>query len=148
MHSRKKGKSGSTKPSIKKSPTWLSYNEKEVEHFIIKLAKEEKSPSQIGMILRDTYGIPDVKLITKKSITDFLKEQKLLPKIPEDLLNLIKKHIKISKHLETHKKDQPTKRGLNLTESKIKRLAKYYKGKGILPTDWKFDSKKANLLIE
>ena len=125
MHSRKKGESGSTKPSIKKNPTWLSYSEKEVEHFIIKLAKEEKSTSQIGMILRDTYGIPDVKLVIKKSITGFLKEQKLLPKIPEDLLSLIKKHIIISKHLETHKKDQPSKRGLTLTESKL--LKKEYK---------------------
>ena len=148
MYSRKKGKSGSTKPIKTKKLIWLRYTNKEVEHFITKLAKEGKLPSQIGLTLRDTYGVPDVKSTLKKKITVILKEKGLLKNLPEDLTNLIKKQIKIMKHLETNKKDQPSKRGLTLTESKIKRLIKYYKKSGRLPQDWKYDPKKARLLVE
>ena len=148
MYSRKKGKSGSTKPINTKKLTWLRYTNKEVEHFITKLAKEGKTSSQIGLILRDTYGVPDVKSTLKKKITIILKEKGLAKKLPEELTNLIKKQIKIMKHLETNKKDQPSKRGLTLTESKINRLVRYYKKSGKLPQDWKYDSKKAKLLIE
>ena len=148
MYSRKKGKSGSTKPINTKKLTWLRYTNKEVEHFITKLAKEGKTSSQIGLILRDTYGVPDVKSTLKKKITIILKEKGLAKKLPEELTNLIKKQIKIMKHLETNKKDQPSKRGLTLTESKINRLVRYYKKSGKLSQDWKYDSKKAKLLIE
>jgi len=148
MYSRKKGKSGSTKPINTKKLTWLRYTNKEVEHFITKLAKEGKTSSQIGLILRDTYGVPDVKSTLKKKITIILKEKGLAKKLPEELTNLIKKQIKIMKHLETNKKDQPSKRGLTLTESKINRLVRYYKKSGKLPQDWKYDSKKAKLIIE
>src|SRR3989344_351278 len=148
MYSRKKGKSGSTKPINTKKLTWLRYTNKEVEHFITKLAKEGKTSSQIGLILRDTYGVPDVKSTLKKKITIILKEKGLAKKLPEELTNLIKKQIKIMKHLETNKKDQPSKRGLTLTESKINKLVRYYKKSGKLPQDWKYDSKKAKLIIE
>ncbi len=147
MHSRKKGKSSSTRPISKKKQNWLSYTSQEIEQIIIKLAKEN-SPSEIGLILRDEYGIPDTRLILNKKITKFLEEKKLLNGLPEDLTNLIRKQIAITKHLEKHRKDQPTKRGLILTESKIKRLIKYYKKTDKLPKDWKFDAKKARLFIE
>ena len=39
-------------------------------------------------------------------------------------------------------------RGLQITESKINKLAKYYRREGVLPEDWKFDRKTAKLLIE
>ena len=55
--------------------------------------------------------------------------------------------ILISKHLENNKKDVPAKRGLELTESKIHRLSKYYKKIGRIPKDWKYDRSKAKLLI-
>ncbi len=148
MHSRKHGKSTSTKPLKLKKHTWIRYNQKEVEHFISKLAKEGKSASEIGVILRDTYGIPSSKIIIKKGISKFLEENNLKKGLPEDLTNLIKKQIKIMKHIETNKKDQPSKRGLILTESKIKRLTKYYKKKNVLPQTWTYDPKKAKLLIE
>ncbi len=147
MHSRKKGKSGSKKPVESSKPTWSSYNAKEIEKIILKLYKEEKTPSQIGIILRDTYGIPDVRKVLDKKITDVLKQNKVEIKIPEDLNALIKKHITILNHLEKNKKDKPSTRGLQLTESKILRISKYYKRKGKLPEDWKFDRETAKLLI-
>ena len=51
------------------------------------------------------------------------------------------------KHLEKNKKDMVAKRGIQLTSSKIHRLAKYYKRKGILPQDWKYDREKAKLIV-
>lgn len=147
MHSRKRGKSGSKKPVKKVKKSWMRYSAKEVEQLTLKLIKLEKTPSQIGMILRDSYGIPDVKLITKKSITKILKENKLEPKIPEDLAALIRKAIRLIKHLDNFKKDETVKRGLLLTESKIKRLSNYYKKKGGLSRDWKYERKKVKMLV-
>ena len=101
----------------------------------------------IGIVLRDQYGIPSVKLITKKSITKILEENNLGLKIPEDLMNLKKKAVNINKHMKAHKHDMTAKRGMQLTESKIRRLAKYYIREGKLPKNWKFDIEKAKLLV-
>ncbi len=148
MYSRKKGKSGSKKPVKKTIPSWVRYKPKEVEMLIAKLAKEEKSSSKLGLILRDSYGIPDVKSITKKSISQILAEKKLLGEIPEDLMSVIKKNIQIRKHLEENRQDMVAKRGLQLADSRIRRLVKYYKRTSKLPADWKYDPEKIRLLIE
>ena len=68
MHSRKKGKSGSKKPLKKVKKVWLRYSDKEVEQLIIKLAKQGNTQSKIGIMLRDTYGVPDVKIILNKKL--------------------------------------------------------------------------------
>ena len=148
MHSRDKGRSGSTKPVEKKIPTWLQYKGKEAELLVVKFAKEGKTPSRIGTYLRDVYGIPDIMLITKKSITQILAERKLLKEIPEDLMALIRKAVFVRKHLESNKKDMPAKRGLQLTESKIGRVVKYYKRVKKLPESWKYDPKRIKLQVE
>jgi len=148
MHSRKKGKSGSKKPPIKFVPKWVRYKKDDVEKLVVKLAKERYSSALIGQILRDQYGIPDVKNITGKSITQIMKEHNLYPEIPEDLLNLLKKAVNLREHLEKHKKDKHSLRGLQNLESKIRRLSKYYRREGILPKDWKYDPEKAKLIIQ
>ncbi len=148
MYSRKKGKSGSTKPAEKTAPSWLQYSGKEVELLVVKLAKEGKSPSLIGLYLRDEYGIPDVKIITKKSITEIMDERKLSKSLPEDLMNLLKKVLAIKLHLETNHKDVPAKRGLQLTESKILRLVKYYKRVGKIDKDWKYNPSQIKMYVE
>ena len=148
MHSRRKGKSASRKPLTDKKITWQRYDNKEIIQLVVKFSKAQNTPSKIGIILRDTYGIPDTKKIVGKSITQILNEEKLLPKVPEDLLSLIKRYILIKKHLEHNKKDVPSLRGLQLTESKIKRLAKYYRRENKLPKDWRFNRENASLLTE
>lgn len=148
MYSRKKGKSGSKRPVKREKKSWGRYSDKEVEQLTIKLSKQGLSTSQIGIALRDTYGIHDVKAITKKTISKILKENNLLMKVPEDLSNLIKKTIKLMRHVDVHKKDFSVKRGLLITESKIRKLAKYYKRKNRLPQDWAYDRAKAKMLIE
>ena len=66
LYSRKKGKSGSTKPVKKVKPLWLRYGEKEIEQLIIKLAKQGLTKSQIGLSLRDTYGVQAFKTFSRK----------------------------------------------------------------------------------
>ncbi|MCK4669764.1 MAG: 30S ribosomal protein S15 [Nanoarchaeota archaeon] len=147
MHSRDKGKAGSKKP-LKQKPTWVSFKQKEMEMLVVKLAKQGMASSQIGLHLRDAYGVPSVKAITGKKVNSILKEKKIAKKLPEDFISLIEKAIAIRKHISTSKRDQTAKRGLTLTESKIKRLMKYYKRTGVLDADWYYDAKRAELLLE
>jgi small subunit ribosomal protein S15 len=148
MHSGAKGKSGSTKPSKKAVPSWVKYKPKEVEILVTKYAKEGKKPSQIGMYLRDEYGIPDVKILTGKTITQVLKEKKMLSEIPEDMLALMKKSVLLRKHMDENKSDFSAKRGLFLTDSKIRRLAKHYKKSKVLPAEWKYDPEKVKIYVQ
>ena len=142
-YSRKHGKSGSKKPIKKSLPVWLRYKPEELELIIAKLSKEGKNSSEIGIVLRDTYGIPDVRLLFKKKISQILKENKIAPEVPDDLTALIRRSVAIRKHLETNHKDQTGKRGLILTESKIKALTIHYKKTGKLTSEWKFDPERA-----
>lgn len=127
---------------------WVEFSEKEISEAIKKLANEGVSKSEIGMILRDEYGIPNVKKVTGKTVSEILEEQGFEEDIPEDLLNLIKKSVALKEHLEKNKKDQTAKRGYKLTVSKIRRLVSYYKKKGVLPKDWRFTEEKARLLVK
>lgn len=128
-------------------PSWTTYSDKEIALLITKIAKDDNNAAQIGMILRDSYGIPSVQTISGKSISAILADNKLSPEVPDDLLALIKRSLLIQKHLERNHKDQPGKRGLDLTQSKIRRLIKYYKKTGKLPADWTYDPEKIKLLI-
>ena len=114
---------------------------------VIKYAKQGYSTARIGLILRDTHGIPSVRLLTGKSIEEIMRENNLYPEIPEDLLNLMRKAVRLRKHLEKHKKDSSSKHGLELLESKIRRLVKYYTRVGKLPSNWKYDPERARLLV-
>jgi len=51
----------------------------------------------------------------------------LAPELPEDLYHLIKKAVNIRRHLEKNRKDTDSKFRLILVESRIHRLARYYK---------------------
>lgn len=147
MHARRRGKSGSKKPMVKEKPGWVTLSGKETEDIITKLVKEGKTPSVTGAILRDQYGIPDVKLVTGKSITKILKDNNIKSEIPDDLRDLIKKAVNLSKHLEVNSKDLPNKRGLALVEAKIRRLVRYYKRNNVLPDNWKYSLENARLLL-
>ena len=147
IHARRKGKSGSTKPAVSQADKWLEYNNNEIVDLIVDLAKKGKSPSEIGNILRDQHGVPDVKAITGKKITAILAEKELASSLPEDFTNLLKQALKLRKHLEKNSRDNSNRRGLQLTESKIKRLVRYYKAKKILPTDFYYDVNNIELLL-
>lgn len=148
IYSRKKGKSGSKKPVIKRLPKWSRYKKNEVEELVVKLAKKRHSSASIGTVLRDRYGIPDVKLITGKSISEIMKANKYYPELPEELMNLLKRSVNLRDHLEKNRSDKHSKKGLENMESKIRRLGKYYIRKGVLPKGWKYDPKQAKLIIQ
>ena len=148
IHARKRGKAGSKRPSRKTPPKWIRYKKNEIEKLVIKLAKEGNSSSMIGLILRDQFGVPSVNEITGKTISVIMKENKFYPEIPEDLFNLLKQAVNLRNHLEKNRKDYTSKRGLELLESKIRRLSKYYVKQKILPEDWKYSPEKAKLLVQ
>jgi len=138
LHTHSRGKSRSKRPAKKTKPAWVKLSAEEVEELVIKLAKEGYPPSMIGMILRDRYGVPLVKTVTGKKITQILREAGLEPEIPEDLVNLLDRAWRDKNHISEHKKDTANKRALQLIEAKIHRLVKYYKRIGRLPEDWDY----------
>ena len=148
MHSHARGTSKSTKPSNPTKPSWLSQSAKETELLVVKTSKDGKTPSQVGLYLRDQYGIPSVKLVTGKSVSAILKEKELQTEIPEDVMALITKVVKIKKHMDVNKKDMTSIRGLRLAESKINRLVKYYKDTGRLPQNWSYDPDRIKLYVD
>ncbi|KAI3898724.1 hypothetical protein MKW98_000837 [Papaver atlanticum] len=113
IHSGGKGISSSSLPYKRTPPRWL------------KTSSPDKglTPSQIGVILRDSHGIAQVKTVTGSKILRILKAHGISPEIPEDLYHLIKK--------EHEGKD--SKFRLILVESRIHRLARYYKRTKKLP---------------
>lgn len=148
MYSRKKGKHGSKKPPIKIVPKWVKYKGKEIEDIVVKLAKEKKNSAVIGSILRDQYGIPDSRLVTKKSVTEIMRENSEYPIMPEDLMSLFRKAVELREHTAGNKKDKKAIKGLEHLESKIRRLVKYYSREGKVAKGFKYDPEKVKLIIQ
>ncbi len=129
-------------------PDWVEYSNEEIEELILKLTKEGNSTSKIGIILRDQYGIPNVKMVTGDKITKKQKKHRQNQEYPEDIMNLIKKAVNIRDHLKENPKDLHTKRGLQVIESQIRRLGRYYVREGVMPEGWRYDPQKAALLVK
>jgi small subunit ribosomal protein S15 len=140
LYTSKRGKSGSTRPISKKTPSWCKYTADEVEELVLKLAREGNSASYIGVLLRDRYGVPLVKSITGKTIKQILQSGQQAATLPEDLSSLVKKAVDLQAHLDKNKKDYVNKRSLAMVESKIHRLVKYYRDRGQLKEDWQYKS--------
>ena len=62
MHSKGKGMSKSSIPYKRSAPLWCKTSPDEIKDMIAKMAKKGMTPSQIGVILRDNHGIPQVSL--------------------------------------------------------------------------------------
>jgi small subunit ribosomal protein S15 len=147
MHARRRGKSCSVRPYRKQAPAWSNTDAKAITKVILDLRKEGASGSRIGLILRDRYGVPDVKLALGKRIGDILRENKVASEIPEDLRDLMSKALGLRKHLGENKKDLHNKRQLQLIESKIRRLVKYYVGSKKLQKDFIYKPENAEILL-
>ncbi|KAI8063538.1 40S ribosomal protein S13 [Gongronella butleri] len=147
MHTPGKGISSSALPYRRTPPSWVKTSPEEVIDMICKNAKKGLTPAQIGVVLRDSHGIPQVKGVTGNKILRILKSQGLAPEIPEDLYHLIKKAVSIRKHLERNRKDKGSKYRLILIESRIHRLGRYYKTSGQLSPNWKYESATASTLV-
>jgi len=145
IHVHTHGKSHSTRPTSKSPPSWLNQSMEQVSSLVVKLSKDGLSPSEIGLKLRDEHGIPLVKPVVGKSLTEILVENNIKPEMPEDLDKLVKKAVGLQKHLKVHNSDHRNVRSLELVEAKIHRLSKYYKSIGKLPKNWKYAAVIAQL---
>ncbi|XP_030669653.1 40S ribosomal protein S13-like [Nomascus leucogenys] len=105
------------------TPTWLKLTSDDVKEQIYKVAKKGLTPSQIGVILRDSHSVAQVCFVTGNKILRNLKSKGLAPDLPEDLYHLIKKAVAVQKHLERNRKDKNAKFHLILIESWIHHLA-------------------------
>ncbi|PWN45817.1 putative 40s ribosomal protein S13.e [Ceraceosorus guamensis] len=144
---KRKGISSSALPYKRAPPSWLKTAPEEVIQQIIKLARRGFTPSQIGVQLRDSQGIAQVRFVTGNKILRILKSEGLAPSIPEDLYFLIKKAVSIRNHLETNRKDMDSKFRLILIESRIHRLARYYRTVGKLAPTFKYEASTASTLV-
>jgi len=129
-------------------PEWIAYSNEEIEDLILKFTKEGKSTSEIGIILRDQYGVPSVRAVTGEKITAVLKRNEQAQEYPEDIMNLIQRAVNIRDHLKENPKDLHTKRGLSIIEARIRRLGAYYVKKDQLPEGWRYDPQEAALLVK
>ena len=100
MHARRKGRSKSTKPRTTGKPKWVEMTPEEVTKVIVTMAKEGKSTAYIGIVLRDQYGIPDVREVAGKSITQICEENGIKFNIPEDMANLMRNILLDKKNTE------------------------------------------------
>jgi small subunit ribosomal protein S15 len=147
IHARRRGDSGSVRPHRSEAPAWSNTDVKAIEKVIVDLKKEGYSSSRIGLVLRDQYGVPDVKLVMGKRIDQIIRDNGLQSYIPEDLRNLMLKALGLRKHLVENKNDLHNKRQLQLTESKVRRLVKYYVSSGRLPSGWSYKPETAEILL-
>ena len=64
-------------------------------------------------------------------------------------MNLMRKAVGIINHIGSGNHiDLHNKRSLELTEAKIRRLAKYYISEGRLNSDWKYKRDELRLMVE
>lgn len=101
-----KGISRRTLPYKRSAPSWLKMTSEEVSDLVCKMAKKGMTPSNIGVSLRDSFGVAQVKAVTGSKILRILKANALAPELPEDLYHLIKKAVSVRKHMEKHRKDK------------------------------------------
>lgn len=148
VHSKSRGSSRSRAPAREEAPEWQPIEKAEVKDIIVRLAREGRTGAYIGLVLRDQYGVPNVRLATGQTMTEILTEAQLTPQIPEDLQNLMKRAVHLQGHLATHRRDLHNARGLTLIEARIRRLADYYRRMGKLPADWRYTAETAQLVVE
>jgi hypothetical protein len=80
LHSNGKGISASAIPYSRTPPSWLKTTPEQVVDQICKLAKKGATPSQIGVVLRDSHGIAQVKVVTGLPLFE--------PLVGDDLANI------------------------------------------------------------
>ncbi|MWG33366.1 30S ribosomal protein S15 [Halomarina oriensis] len=151
MHTRRRGSSGSDRPTADEPPEWSDVDADAVEARVVELKEQGHDPSRIGMKLRDEgvegTPVPNVKLATGKKVTEILDENDASEDLPEDLRNLFERAIRLREHMDANPGDAQNKRALQNTESKVRRLVDYYRG-DVLAEDFKYTYDVAKRLLE
>jgi small subunit ribosomal protein S15 len=119
----------------------------EIYKTIETLSKKGEPKAIIGLRLKEQKAY--TKKESGKRISQVQEELGLTNnKLPDDLIDLIKKAVKLLKHKESNKKDMTSKRGYQLTVAKINKLRNYYISKNKIPKDWRYSDKTAKLLVK
>lgn len=103
-------------------PSWVKMTEKDMKKLIVELSEKHK-PSEIGMILRDTYGVPTTKVFGKK-LNAYLKEEGI--EINENLDSAEEKVNRMSEHLKNNITDRKAKHKFQKAQSRLNVLKRYY----------------------
>ncbi|MFA4960612.1 MAG: 30S ribosomal protein S15 [Candidatus Pacearchaeota archaeon] len=103
-------------------PTWVKMKESDLKKIISELS-EKNSPSQIGLILRDQYGVPTTKVFGKK-LKKYLIELGIEKN--EDLENAEKKVEKIKEHLKKNITDRKAKHKIQKAQSRLNIMKRYF----------------------
>ena len=148
MHSKGKGSRGSTKPHSNAPPEWSNSDKKEIEELIVQLSDEGHTNASIGTVLRDKHGVPDVRLVTGERISQTLNRLGKSAGLPEDLMSLMRRALRLIDHLSQNSKDIHNRRQLELCESKIRRLSRYYKENNQIDSDWTYKRDQLRLMVE
>ena len=143
-HAHTHGKSHSIRPTSKTAPSW-AIDSQEIIKKIVEFGNDGMSASEIGLRLRDEFAVPLVKPIIGKTITQIMQENDIQKAMPEELERLVRKALGLQKHLNVHNSDKRNVRSLELIESKIHRLSRYYKNTGKVDKSWKYASVIAKL---
>jgi small subunit ribosomal protein S15 len=148
IHSGRKGRSGSHRPYPLTRPEWVSLSSEEVTEQAVQLSKGGRSAAQVGLALRDGQGVPSTRAVTGKRLTAVLAAAGVKPEIPDDLQALLKRVVHLQRHLAAHPSDRANRRGLTLMESRIRRLARYYRQRRKIPEGWRYSAAGAALQVE
>jgi len=148
IHSGHKGRAGSHRPYPLTKPEWVTVSREDLVNQAVQLSKTGLSAAQVGLNLRDSFGVPSARAVTGKRLGALLKESGVAPEIPDDLQALLKRVVHLQRHLETHPKDLSNRRGLTLMESRIRRLARYYRQRKRIPDTWRYTAAAAALQVE
>ena len=148
MHSKGTGTSGSSKPYTDSLPEWSETDPKAVEELIISLHEAGNPAAVIGIILRDQHAVPSVRKVCGSRISQILAKNGVELAYPADMMNLMRKALNLIDHVENNRKDLHNQRQLHLTESKIRRLGRYYQGRGVLDSEWAYKRERLRLIVE
>lgn len=102
-------------------PVWLKMSEEELRKLVLELA-EKYQPAQIGLILRDQYGVPTTKVFGKK-LSAYLREAGKNEFF--EVKNIEKKVSKIKEHMKNNGQDKKAKHKFQKANSRLNALKKY-----------------------
>ncbi len=103
-------------------PVWVKMKEPELKKVILELS-EKYAPSQIGIILRDQYGIPTTKVFGKK-LKAYLTELGINRN--EDIENAERKLTGLKEHLKNNITDRKSKHRLQKAQSRLNIIKRYF----------------------
>jgi small subunit ribosomal protein S15 len=102
-------------------PVWLKMTEGDLKKLVLELS-EKYQPAQIGLILRDQYGVPTTKVFGKK-LSAYLREAGKNEFF--EVKNIEKKVAKIKEHMKNNGQDKKAKHKFQKANSRLNALKKY-----------------------